>query len=37
VRGTPAIFTVNGDYISGYLPPPQLLQQLDLLAKEAKK
>lgn len=37
VRGTPAIFTASGDYIGGYLPPQQLLQQLDELAKEAKK
>jgi len=37
VRGTPAIFTTSGDYIGGYLPPQQLVQQLDDLAKEAKK
>lgn len=37
VRGTPAIFTVSGDYIGGYLPPQQLASQLDELAKEAKK
>jgi len=37
VRGTPAIYTAGGDYIGGYLPPQQLLQQLDELAKAAKK
>jgi thiol:disulfide interchange protein DsbC len=37
VRGTPAIYTLSGDYIGGYLPPQQLLQQLDELAKGAKK
>jgi thiol:disulfide interchange protein DsbC len=28
VRGTPAIVTENGDYISGYLPPPDLVRYL---------
>jgi thiol:disulfide interchange protein DsbC len=28
VRGTPAIVTENGDYISGYLPPQELVQQI---------
>jgi thiol:disulfide interchange protein DsbC len=28
VRGTPAIVTENGDYISGYMPPSELVQQL---------
>ena len=28
VRGTPAIVTENGDYISGYLPPRELVEQL---------
>jgi len=28
VRGTPAILTENGDYISGYMPPRDLLQQI---------
>jgi thiol:disulfide interchange protein DsbC len=28
VRGTPAIITEKGDYISGYMPPLELLQQL---------
>jgi thiol:disulfide interchange protein DsbC len=28
VRGTPAIMTENGDYISGYMPPHELVQQL---------
>jgi thiol:disulfide interchange protein DsbC len=37
VSGTPAIFTTSGDYIGGYLPPQQLVQQLDELAKQAKK
>jgi thiol:disulfide interchange protein DsbC len=36
VRGTPAIFTVNGDYIGGYLPPADLKQQLDELSAKAK-
>lgn len=36
VRGTPAIFTVNGDYIGGYLPPVELKKQLDEMALQAK-
>jgi thiol:disulfide interchange protein DsbC len=36
VRGTPAIFTVNGDYIGGYLPPAALKEQLDELSAKAK-
>src|ERR1700704_4218732 len=28
VHGTPAILTENGDYISGYMPPRELVQQL---------
>jgi thiol:disulfide interchange protein DsbC len=28
VRGTPAIVTENGDFISGYMPPHELVQQL---------
>jgi thiol:disulfide interchange protein DsbC len=36
VRGTPAIFTVDGDYIGGYLPPSALKQQLDELSAKAK-
>ena len=28
VRGTPAIVTENGDYIEGYMPPRELVQQL---------
>jgi thiol:disulfide interchange protein DsbC len=36
VRGTPAIFTANGDYIGGYLPPAELKQQLDELAAKPK-
>jgi thiol:disulfide interchange protein DsbC len=38
VRGTPAIFTVAGDYIGGYLPPQQLLEKLvEHAAAAAKK
>ncbi|HEY0681045.1 MAG TPA: DsbC family protein [Steroidobacter sp.] len=36
VRGTPAIFTNNGDYIGGYLTPDQMSQELDRLAAAAK-
>lgn len=32
VRGTPAIFTKTGDYIGGYLPPADLVKQLEELA-----
>jgi thiol:disulfide interchange protein DsbC len=28
VRGTPAILTENGDYIAGYMPPNELVQQI---------
>jgi thiol:disulfide interchange protein DsbC len=28
VRGTPTIITENGGYISGYMPPPDLLQEI---------
>ena len=31
VRGTPAIFTRDGDYIGGYMPPAELRQHLDQL------
>jgi thiol:disulfide interchange protein DsbC len=31
VRGTPAILTEKGDYISGYLPPRELIQELKQL------
>lgn len=31
VRGTPAIFTPNGDYIGGYLAPAEMVQQLEEL------
>lgn len=31
VQGTPAIFTVSGDYIGGYLPPKEMVRQLDEL------
>jgi thiol:disulfide interchange protein DsbC len=31
VRGTPAILTESGDYISGYMPPRELLQQIKQL------
>ena len=29
VRGTPAIVTENGDYIAGYMPPHELVQQIN--------
>jgi thiol:disulfide interchange protein DsbC len=35
VRGTPAIFTNDGDYIGGYLPPAALLEELDRLKAQA--
>jgi thiol:disulfide interchange protein DsbC len=31
VQGTPAIFTMSGDYIGGYLPPKEMVRQLDEL------
>ena len=31
VQGTPAIFTPTGDYIGGYLPPKEMVRQLDEL------
>jgi thiol:disulfide interchange protein DsbC len=37
VRGTPAIFTTNGEYIGGYLPPAELKSQLDELSAAAAK
>lgn len=37
VRGTPAIFTAAGDYIGGYLPPREMVQQLDELRLAAAK
>ena len=37
VRGTPAIFTMSGDYIGGYLPPGQLVKELERLSAVAKK
>jgi thiol:disulfide interchange protein DsbC len=38
VRGTPAIFAPNGQYIGGYLPPAELVKQLDdFEAKQQKK
>jgi thiol:disulfide interchange protein DsbC len=37
VRGTPAIFTANGAYIGGYLPPADLKSQLDELSAAAAK
>lgn len=36
VRGTPAIYTNNGDYIGGYLAPDQMVQELDRLSAAAK-
>jgi thiol:disulfide interchange protein DsbC len=35
VNGTPAIFTEQGDYIGGYLPPQKLLAYLDELKADA--
>ena len=37
VRGTPAIFTAGGDYIGGYLSPPDMIKQLDQLKVAAAK
>jgi thiol:disulfide interchange protein DsbC len=37
VRGTPAIFTKNGQYIGGYLPPADLIKQLDEMDAKPKK
>lgn len=37
VRGTPAIFTPEGEYIGGYVPPKELAQQLAQLQQAAKK
>jgi len=34
VRGTPAIVTENGSYISGYMPPQELVKQLKLLQSQ---
>ena len=36
VRGTPAIYTDNGDYIGGYLTPDQMTKELDRLSAAAK-
>lgn len=36
VRGTPAIFSMNGDYLGGYLPPGDLKKRLDELKAQAK-
>lgn len=36
VRGTPAIFTMNGDYIGGYLTPTQMKERLDELKAGVK-
>jgi thiol:disulfide interchange protein DsbC len=35
VNGTPAIFTTDGNYIGGYLPPDKLLAYLDELKSDA--
>jgi len=35
VNGTPAIFTEDGDYIGGYLPPQKLAEYLDELKSQA--
>jgi thiol:disulfide interchange protein DsbC len=37
VRGTPAIFAPNGQYIGGYLPPAELVKQLDDFDAKQKK
>jgi thiol:disulfide interchange protein DsbC len=37
VRGTPAIFAPNGQYIGGYLPPAELVKQLDDFEAKQKK
>jgi thiol:disulfide interchange protein DsbC len=37
VRGTPAIYTPGGEYIGGYLPPADLLKELENEAKAKKK
>ena len=37
VRGTPAIFTKNGEYIGGYLPPAELVKQLEDSDAKLKK
>jgi thiol:disulfide interchange protein DsbC len=36
VRGTPAIFSMSGDYLGGYLPPADLKKRLDELKAQAK-
>lgn len=33
VRGTPAIYSANGDWLGGYLPPQALLERLDELSE----
>jgi thiol:disulfide interchange protein DsbC len=37
VRGTPAIFTRTGEYIGGYLPPADLVKELEKFEGKAKK
>lgn len=37
VRGTPAIFTPEGEYIGGYLPPTDLVKKLEESEAKAKK
>jgi len=37
VRGTPAIFTRNGDYIGGYLPPDELVKAVEQSDAKEKK
>jgi thiol:disulfide interchange protein DsbC len=37
VRGTPAIFTRNGDYIGGYLAPDELVKQIEESEAKEKK
>jgi len=37
VRGTPAIVTESGDYISGYMPPHDLVEQIKELHSAKEK
>lgn len=37
VRGTPAIYTSNGEHVGGYLPPEELRKRLDKVAADASK
>jgi thiol:disulfide interchange protein DsbC len=37
VDGTPAIFSVDGEHIGGYLPPDKLVQRLDQMAEHGRQ